>query len=272
MENDIYKSKEDILLEMDNNFTIIDKQGQLYTVKDNDTGNVMTIDIEKYFDSKQKASIGEWILGSIILIWFFASLGLMIYLADVNSYYMVICLGQLFFVLGLLGLSKKAKIGIIFVIVGLSLVIIPILMMNPNLEVNWDFVIPIIMLCVFLIVGIGLLLLPSIIYKKKDKEFSISLTAKVIGLKETNGNRTKLYAPIYEYYFNNKNYRISSNTYSNVNVPNVDDVVEIKINPQDPQEVYNPGSKKTVIIILGLMGIMFIAMSCLSLYLFIFKN
>lgn len=272
MDNNIYKSKEDILLEMENNFTIIDKQGQLYTVKDNDTGEVMTVDVEKYFNTTQKAGPIESILGIVFLIWFFVSIGLMVYLANVNKYYMAICLGQLFFIFGLVGFWKKAKIGIVFALVGLALVVIPILMMNPNLEINWDFVIPIIMLCIFLIVGIGLLLIPSIIYKKKDKEFSVSLMAKVVGLKETHGRSSKLYAPIYEYYYNNKTYRISSNTYTNINVPNVGDVVEIKINPQIPQEVYKPSDKKPVIIILGLMGIMFIVMSCLSLYLFIFKN
>lgn len=270
MNNGFTKNDNESLYEKENNCLIIEKHEQFYTIKDNKSGDIYTVNKEEIMKPKSPKEIMKIVLGIIFLIWFFASLGLIFYFDDINQYYMIICFGQYFLIFGIIALCNKVWPGIIFTIVGSVLIIVPILMMNPNLNFNWDKIIPIIGLIGFILVGIGLMVVPTIIKKVKEKKTSFKLSAKVIKLNEADDNNTKLFAPVYEYSFNNKIYQKEADIYTNVNIPNIGEIVEIMINPNNPEEIYVKEANKTIIIILFIMGLLFVVMSIICLYLFLF--
>lgn len=68
------------------------------------------------------------------------------------------------------------------------------------------------------------------------------------------GATTTVYCPVYEYYFNGRLYRSNDNQYSNLNVPEIYGVYEILLNPEDPEELYDPKRVKTSAFIMTVIG------------------
>lgn len=272
MYDDIKKDEQDSIIEKEHNWTIIEKHEFFYTVKDNATGDIFTINKKDYIKPKSPKEIWGMVLGIIFIIWFVVSLFLTFYLGNINSYYTVICMGQYFLVFGIFALCNKTWVGIIFSIVGLALIVIPIMMMHPQLDINWDKVIPLILIGVFFVVGIGFFIVPLIVNMRLKKKTSVKVMAKVIELKEDYLDEVKIYSPVYEFYYNSHTYRIDKGDYSNVNIPKVNDIVELWINPDNPKELYVEGSGRVAIITMALIGALFVGVSLLTLYVFLFSN
>ncbi len=275
MYDDIKKDEQDSIIEKEHNWTIIEKHEFFYTVKDNATGDIFTINKKDYIKPKGKRDPKASLvvaLGLIFIFWFVGSLFLTFILGNINSYYAVICMGQYFLVFGIIALLNKAWPGIIFSIVGLALIVIPIMMMNPQLDINWDKVLPLIILGAFFVIGIGLIIIPSIVKKMLNKKTPTKVMAKVVEVKEDHFDGVMVYSPVYEFYFNSKNYRIDKGNYSNVNVLKVNDIVELWINPDDPEEFRIEDSGHVAIIMMALIGALFVGVSLLALYLFLFSN
>ncbi len=272
MNNDFTKNDEELSYEKEHNCLILEKHEQFYTIKNNNSGDIYTLDKKEIIKPKSPKQIMSSIFGLIFLIWFFVSLGLIFYFSKINQYYMVICFGQYFLVFGLVAVFNKLWPGIIFILVGLALIIIPLLMMKPTININWEKVIPLLVLSVFMIIGLCLMFVPTILKKVKLKKTTLNLTAKVIGLNESYSDNTKVFAPVYEYSFNNKTYQKKADIYTNIDIPNIGDIVNIMINPHNPEEIYVKEASKTTTIILSVMGLLFVFMSGLSIYLFLFAK
>ena len=96
------------------------------------------------------------------------------------------------------------------------------------------------------------------------KRYSEEVNAVVVeNVKSESINRSKknkednTYAPVFSYEYNGKKYRVKGNTYTNPPEYDVGDEVTIKIDPDDPEDISAPESKKIFIIgiILDAIGI-----------------
>ena len=106
--------------------------------------------------------------GILLVIWFIVSVVSMIYLSEINTQITIIIFGQVFFVFGLIAFFAKdaegkrfSLISLPFIIVGLLCIIIPLTMLFPKLmpvRLNWEAIVPILMLVEFMIVGVVLML------------------------------------------------------------------------------------------------------------------
>ena len=87
-------------------------------------------------------NLSSTIFGLVIVIWFFASMFGIIYFSKRNEYYLMMIFGQMFFVCGIMIFKLEWWVGLLFGVVGLSLLIIPYLILNPDIlpvQVDWGY-------------------------------------------------------------------------------------------------------------------------------------
>lgn len=194
---------------------------------------------------------------------------------------MVICIGAIFFIVGIAALfsvklSLENSFILVFPLVGALMIIIPALMIYADNSDNLD---PEAVerlavncaICGFTLVGIGLIVIPPLIHNKKMKIFTVSIEACCIDLdfrysKSKHGGRTKLYAPVWEYDYNGNMYTYKENTYTNVNVPQIREVRQLLLNPDEPSELYRPSA--SIRIMLLIMGLAFSVMGTIGLIMY----
>ena len=193
----------------------------------------------------------------------------------------VICIGALFFIMGMAALfseklSLKNLFVLIFPVVGAFMIVIPALMIYAENSDNLDYeaIERFALNCVigaFALVGIGFIVIPPVIHNKKMKKFTISIEACCIDLdfrysRSKHGRSIKLYAPIWQYDYNGNMYTYKENTYTNVNVPQIREVRQLLLNPDEPSELYRPSA--FVRIMLLIMGLAFAAFGILGLVMY----
>ena len=223
--------------------------------------NERNLNGEEHLKNEKKGKL----LGIIFLIWFFTSLIAMFVLSEKNPYYMVMVFGQYFLVFGTIVLFSKGDhkwIAILPVLVGLACIIVPFLMLNPlilDFKINWDIVIPLLIISIFIIVGAAMVIFPILRKKKMEKLCTHHVFATIIDHDITSGDSGELYAPIYKYEFNKETYEVCTNVYSNVGVKPVGTIVDLMINPNKPKEFLDEsfGFTKGIVI----MGIFFLLVS-----------
>ncbi|MCM1006752.1 MAG: DUF3592 domain-containing protein [Ruminococcus flavefaciens] len=112
----------------------------------------------------------------------------------------------------------------------------------------------------FIIVGIVVLMLPKI----KSQKCTESVRAEVVeNLQvESSDHRSGkvLYKPVFGFTYNGEDYRVESKTSSDPPAFRSGEIVELKINPDDPTDFYAPSDKTT-----GFIGIIFTGMGALFL-------
>lgn len=201
------------------------------------------------------------LMGIIFIIWFIGSIVSMIYLSNINEYYAIMIFGQYFLVFGMIPLVKEKGmdrlISVPFILVGLCCIVIPYLMINPDIlfiNLNWNAIIPILIILAFIIAGFSMLFLPIINKKRLKKVCNVMVSAKLVDYKYTySDNGNKLYSPIYEFEFNGKKHNVSNNMYSNIGVKPVDTIVNLMINPNDPEEYIDNSQSNIIVIVLGVI-------------------
>ena len=130
-------------------------------------------------------STGSKMFGIVFLTWFIGSIIAMIILAELNmGEYTVMVFGQYFLVFGLIAFFGKSVdgksgkgIGSIFAAVGLACIIIPYLVMHPELlpqQINWETIAIIAFLSLFIVVG---LVVSLALIKQKEKVFMVLIFA-----------------------------------------------------------------------------------------------
>ena len=134
-------------------------------------------------------------------------------------------------------------------------------MMHPELLSNkiiWESVIPLLLVSIFVLVGISMIVFPTLRKKKLEKICIIPIFATIVDHDisySDNGN--KLYAPIYEYEYGKTTYKVCTNVYSNIGVKDVGTVEELKINPNNPEEFLTNSNPSKILIIMGVLFLLF---------------
>lgn len=213
---------------------------------------------------KEKYNKKTKILGGILLTWFIISMLALIVVSKYNTMYTAMILGQYFFIGGLIPLIGKEKhmIGIPFVVIGFTCIVIPFLMIHPELipvKVVWDNVIVILFILLFFISGICLIYFTNRKQKKLKKNCTYQVDATIIRLKQDYNDGTTTYCPIYQFWYNDRYYEVSSNVYTNIGIKRKGTVVKLMINPQNPNEFLD--ENKWPQIITNIIGIFFILLS-----------
>lgn len=104
---------------------------------------------------------------------------------------------------------------------------------------------------IFLFVGISAIFAD----KGKEKRCTESVTAivtKNVSYKETHKKKKSrvrhthyIYAPVYKYTYNEKEYITEGNNRTNPAKYNIDDTAVIMVNPDNPEDIYEPEFKET---------------------------
>ncbi len=201
------------------------------------------------------------LLGVLFLIWFLGSIiGMIYFSAKEQSHYVVMIFGQYFLVFGMIAFfnckGKERLSSMPFIVSGLACIIIPFLMLHPELfdvSINWDAIIPLLAILVFVIAGLALIILPILHKRKSERICTKIVNATIIDYLHEKNDRTDVYCPVYTFKFNNKEYKVSSNFYTNFDLKPVGSIVELKINPNDPEEIWENATNLSFSIILGIL-------------------
>lgn len=132
----------------------------------------------------------------------------------------------------------------------------------------------IIFLCIsiaILVLGIVLIVVFKNRKKKKLKTYSYKVNARIVGAERCGQVESQLgsspnvglYSPVYEYYYGGRYYTVVSKIPSAGNGPQVGSYKEIYINPEKPDEIYEPAFGD-IIPTLGVVGGIFIVVSSIG--------
>lgn len=95
---------------------------------------------------------------------------------------------------------------------------------------------------ILIIVGVVLVLMPSVKRIIMQKKCSERVMATCVSLDRNvtteDGQTSTTYAPKWEYSFNGRVYHHQEKLYTNIGVPDVGKEYEIFINPDDPEQIY----------------------------------
>lgn len=216
----------------------------------------------------------EKILGIIFLIWFVGSIVALFYFSQINGYYALMVFGQYFVVFGIIPLFSKAKgklIGIPFILVGLACIIIPLLMLHPELlsfNIDWNYVIPLLFMSVFIIVGLVLILVPILIKNKLKKVCTVTVFATIKDYDVSYDDGKKLYCPIYSFEFNNEKYEFLGKIYSNINLKPIGTVLNLNINPNNPNQFLENNKNNKFFIIFGILTLIV----CIPIFIYLLTS
>lgn len=231
--------------------------------------------MENEYLEEKKEKKGK-LFGYIFIFWFICSFVAFFLIED--PYYIVMNFGQYFLVFGSVVFfsqenKKDALITIPFMIIGLCCIVIPFLMLHPELlsiSLDWNTVIAVLMLLAFLIAGLCTSIIPVIKRKHLEKVCTYEVDATIIGYNTTTSDKgNTLYAPIYSFWYNGQTREIATDFYTNMGVKEPGTKVTLKINPEKPEEFFNEKSKGYLIAVF--VGI-FISCLILPLIIYVLKN
>lgn len=234
---------------------------------------------------KNKVKKGNFAIGTIIgisfVIFFIVSLVAMVNFSKRKPLMCAFILGLYFLVLGLISVGsvlkenshKKDLLVFLFPIIGLGIIIYTSILMwgyKFNISIS-ERTTAVLLLVIFILAGSGMVLSPIIKSKNKKQKYDM-VHATCIELQKrysqsSNGSSRIVYAPMYSYYYNGKEYKIQSNIYSNIDVPDVGAIQDIYVNPDYPDEIYRFSLKQNISAIS--IGIIFIVSAVVSLFLYL---
>lgn len=189
-------------------------------------------------ESTKGQNKGDKLVGALVLIWFFLSIGSLLYLASLErTVELLVVFGHYFLVFGIMILISNFKkintdaafkilfsLGIVFVLY------IDFLSDGIKIKMNKDMFGFFVLGSIFFVTGIGMLI--SVI-KKKIIANGINVQATVCGHKK-DGDAS---ACIYEYEYNGNKYKYCDNYYTLDKKPEIGSVHTIKVNPGASNEI-----------------------------------
>ena len=137
-------------------------------------------------------------------------------------------------------------------------------MMHPELVpsgVDLDDVIVLLILCGFLATGLCAAAVPILKRKHLKEICTYEVQATVIDYAvSTTRKGTTVYAPIYAFWFNGKDWKVCNNTYSNIGIPERGKTYTLKINPENPAEFFNEKNRAYLIeVFVGILVFIFVS-------------
>lgn len=188
------------------------------------------------------------VVGIAILVWFLGSIIAMLHCFETGQTHMGIALiAQYFLVFGLIFLiGAKEKIGVAILLIGLAMLIgvgINTLGSDELTNILTEKVLFMVLFAlIFVGSGICMIVIPICIKRGKLKRCTMPVYAECIEFKESYSgsgiSTTKVYAPVWKYYFNGEPNTYCDEFYSNFGVPNIGYSTEILVNPKDVNDVY----------------------------------
>ena len=262
-----------------------DKYNNTESTQNNTQSDRYNYNNENYNNSYDNTSQNRKVtFGSVFcLVLFIVSMAAFVVLTVMGQIsWAMIAFGLMFVVLGItlrVRDNPKGKIhilNIIFIIIGAVIIIVSLFfsladeqLINSLIQKIW----PVLLCSVFVIVGVILLCI-GIIKPKRDKaRCTVSLEAEVVDIErhyssDSDGSSGWVYAPVYRYYYQGHEYKISSNIYSS-SVERVGTKQEICINPYNPNDFIEPKKLRSLSILLLVMGVMFSVVGLFSVVLVI---
>ena len=212
----------------------------------------------------------------IFLIWFFGSILAMIFFAKNEMGYLAIgAFGQIFLVIGIFvtvsGIKNKNfnPIFLLFPIVGLGAVIVSVISQfgtGAVLDALEDSV-PYLLLGVFFIAGLIMMIMAFRLYfgnKMRCKDYVVGTCVEILEKYDDYGEL--LVCPVYEANYGMQKLRLCNDVYSNVSDIDVGDVKDLYVNPNNPEEFCSGKGNVAVLLVLGGMGVMFMALPAMGAY------
>ncbi len=236
--------------------------------------------LEENKDSKEEKTNG--IFGAIFIISFIGAIIAMVVFSQTEPLLCLATFGALLFVIGLAilfqhGLSLDNMPSLALPLLGAVLTAIPAINVyhrsHPDsFYFTMDMIIDVI--CIgFALVGVGLIVIPPLIRSRKMRKCSQIISAMCVyrttrsaQSKEANG-RTRhydLYAPWWQYEVNDVIYVTCEDTYTNEKVPDIGEIQEIRISPDEPSEIYRPLIVSRLVPLF--IGVMFVVISSFTLF------
>ena len=215
-------------------------------------------------EEQQKKKVGINPKGCAFLAFFFIMVAAMIitsFMGNITA--CIICFGILCIVVGIMGFfSEKPSLSrapvLLVSVAGALAIIIPLAKKYIDANVDMSELqfnpAPAIVIGIFMIIGLCFLLIPTINYVYKKTHYTpVMAVCKELDMhysRSKNGGRTKVYAPTWEYYFEGEFITVKSNSYSNIDVPEVGAEYELYINPENPRKFYRPSIKLLIFFII----------------------
>lgn len=182
--------------------------------------------------SSENTQSNDTLTGIFLIIWFISSIVSLIYLSAVErETELLIIFGHYFLVFGIMIFLSKINVKNYFWLFILGLCFIGYVVFSPKgikINMDTDMFGFLVMGAIFFVVGVVLLV--STLKTKRDVNL-ITIDAVVSDyLKDSDGLR----ACVYEFEFEGNKYNVSDNFYTNVKVPAIGDIKQIKIKPDNP--------------------------------------
>ncbi len=238
--------------------------------------------IDAYAEEKTSAATDRakvngpfsYVISVFFLIWFFGSIGAMIFLSNNGSTDLCLAVfGQLFLIFGIIGTISMIKsksfqaFVLLFPLIGAGCLFFSLTYhFMPETREDMMNMIPYLMLALFFVIGLGIFIygiLGPVMLRKKCTQ---TIMGKVIKLQERYNDGSKTYCPTFEIYYRSEMKEICNKIYTNYYVPQVGESVELCINPDNPDQFYIPSQNKSMGGFLIIFGLVFMAVPVISFF------
>lgn len=188
------------------------------------------------------------------IIWAIASIGFMIYFSGINQVtFTIMTFGQLFLILGVIGIVRRQSTGLVFSITGLGCIILPAINEWGYLfsdSIPTSLLLPCLLSTAITLIGLAMMIVPGVLENMAERKCREIVKAEVVDLKSTTlSNGTVAFAPVYSYNYKDKTYTKCTERYRITEVPEVGSRTELKINEKNPEDVYFEASKASKMLI-----------------------
>ncbi len=187
--------------------------------------------------AKPRTVLGD-ISGYLFLFWFLTSIITLVYASGMEEQLtLYIAFGQYFPIFFLYIALGNTKFSILAPIVGFLAIFVafnPTLILGNIEKLNIEALFPMFLGFAFLIAGIFLMYF----YKRLGKEKNVKYVHVFGKVSAHDENSDGLIACFYEYEFNGTKYNTLIPVYTNYNIPNIGNVEDIMVNPNNPNNIY----------------------------------
>lgn len=205
-------------------------------------------------ETNEKFKVHDLIISWACIIWAVASIALMSYFSGLNQVtFAIMTCGQLFLVFGIILICRKQLSGAVFTVTGLGCIILPAInewgyLISKDYETNT--LLPILLSTGITLVGLAMLIVPGVLENMSERRCKVNVKAECVDLKSTTlENNVTVYAPVYQYTYNDNVYTKCTEKYKRSGIPNIGDKIEFKINEKKPEDVYIEASKSSLMLI-----------------------
>lgn len=202
---------------------------------------------------KKNFTFHDTIISWACIIWAVASLGFMMYFSGLNQVtFAVMTFGQLFFIIGIIAMTRKQATAGILTVTGIGCMVIPAL--NEWGHLFWnvsepDNIFPILSTVAILLIGLAMCIVPGILENMSERRCKKVVEAEVVDLKTTTlSDGETAYAPVYSFSIGEEIYKVTRKQYSR-NKIEIGTKAELKVNEKNPEDVYFEASKASKMLI-----------------------